>query len=369
MTVATIPHVAALQANPVDEGREPSSWRLVDLTDALAGIGTPPPDLFARGDGIHLLYRGKTHWFQGESESCKSWAAQVAVAQVLGDGGRVLYIDFEDDAEAVVGRLLALAVDPVAIRARFGYVRPEEPLFDDRGRATGGLVDLLEILDSTEEAGRFDLVVIDGVTEAMTTEGLDLLSNADIAVWLRRLPKRLANTGAAVVCIDHVTKNAETRGRYSIGGQHKLAGVTGATYVFTAERPLSRADHDPVTGVINMRVEKDRPGFVRGKSAEGKVAVLELTAYPDGGVSWRLIAPADDATTPAPPIALLRRITDYLVTYDGISGRQIAENVEGKTDTIRAALKWMADHGWVTVKKVGSTQEHWLTDAGREGVL
>ena len=87
-----------------------------------------------------------------------------------------------------------------------------------------------------------------------------------IAVWQRRLPKRIASTGAAVGCVDHLSKNRDGQGRYAIGGQHKLAGVTGATYRFTVSKPLRRALSEPMTGRVTISVEKDRPGWVRARA-------------------------------------------------------------------------------------------------------
>lgn len=339
---------------------EESTWRPVDLTDALNGADVPAPDLLARTDGLNLLYRGRVHWFQGESESLKSWAAQVATAQVLEQRGRVLYLDFEDDERGVVGRLRALGVAVDAIEAGLVYLRPDEPLYDHHGKSTPGALDFEDVLDAS-----YDLAVVDGVTEAMTTEGLELNSNADVAMWLRRLPKRVAAaTGAAVVVIDHVTKSSDGRGRYALGGQHKLAGVTGAAYTFTTLRPFSRATVEPVTGTVAVVVVKDRPGHIRGRTFEGKVATFELTSYPDGGVSAALV-PTTAAS--APDLALVLRILDYLATYDGSSGRKVEESVEGKTDGIRAALKWMAadERAWVQVEIKGRSHLHWLTDEGR----
>jgi hypothetical protein len=69
----------------------------------------------------------------------------------------------------------------------------------------------------------FDLVVVDGVTEAMTTEGLEIISNSDTAKWLRLLPKRITRlAGAAVVCIDHTARSASAEEKYAIGaGCHR----------------------------------------------------------------------------------------------------------------------------------------------------
>ncbi len=56
---------------------------------------------------------------------------------------------------------------------------------------------------------------------------------------MRSFPRQVAEqTGAAVVMIDHVTKDSESRGRFAIGGQAKLAGLTGAAYTVDVAHPL-----------------------------------------------------------------------------------------------------------------------------------
>jgi len=76
-----------------------SSWHPIDLTDAISGEGIAPPVALHRTDSVALLYPERIHWIQGESETLKSWLAQLAVAQVLlaDKWNSVLYIDFEDD--------------------------------------------------------------------------------------------------------------------------------------------------------------------------------------------------------------------------------------------------------------------------------
>jgi AAA domain len=344
------------------EDGERSSWSPVDLTDALAGVDTPGPELLARTDSRCLLYRGRTHTFQGEAETLKSWAAIVAAAQTMTAGEDVLWIDFEDDERGVVNRLRALGVPVAMIAERFVYLRPDEPLYDRGGRITRGGVDFVQVLGERSYA----LAVIDGVTEAMTTEGLDLLSNADVAVWARLLPRRLAGTGAAVLSLDHLSKNRDAGNRHAIGAQHKLAGITGAAYRFDLVRPLARAvGAEPVVGSATITVTKDRPGHVRALDRDGKVAVLELTAYPDGSVTASLEAVGGEA---APDLALVRRIAGYLAIYDGASKNNITENVSGKAERIREALAWMVAPGrdWISVVPVGQTHRHYLTEAGRE---
>jgi hypothetical protein len=243
---------------PAADGAGLTSWEPVDLTAALAGEDVPPATVLARVDGVALLYPGRTHMFQGESESLKTWAALIAAAQELEHGNAVLWIDYEDDEVGVTQRLRSLGVAADVIRERFTYIRPDEPLNDRQGRATPGNVRLGQLL----EQRTYTLAVIDGTTEAMATEGLNLIDNTDIATWARRLAKRLAATGAAVTSLDHVVKNRGegVSNRYAIGGQHKLAGLTGAAYRFDIVRPLARATgSEPVTGAVTSRWSRTDP--------------------------------------------------------------------------------------------------------------
>lgn len=341
-------------------GPEATTWEPVDLTVAVSGGDLEIPAILQRTDGKVMLYAGRIHSFQGESESCKSWAALMAVVEVIASGGRVLFVDFEDDEAGVTARLKALGVPTDQILERFVYVRPDEPLHNRHGQPTAASV----ALDALISANRFGLCVIDGVTEAMVTEGLDLLSNSDVAAWMRRLPRKIAATGSAVIVVDHVTKNRETQGRYAIGGQHKLAGLTGAAYVFQTLRPFSRAGSEPVEGAIAITVVKDRPGYVRAWATEGKVGTLELTSWPDNTVSAAIVPPSSQL--PADMI-IVNRVLNYLGTYDGASKNQIEHGVEGKADKIRDALAWMVapPQAWVRVEAKGRSHLHWLTPDGR----
>jgi hypothetical protein len=346
-----------------DDEREPTTWAPVDLTSALAGDDVEPPSLLQRSDGLPLLYRGRTHAFQGESESCKSWAAQFAVKQTIDAGENVLYIDFEDDAAGVVARLRSLGLAVENIAARFVYIRPDEPLCGQKGQATPAGSDLLT---ACEDRGPFALAIVDGVTEAMTTEGLALIDNADIAAWMRRLPRRLARMGAAVVVLDHLPKDRMSQGRYALGGQHKLAGLTGAAYKFTLTRYFSRATRlDPVDGRVVISVEKDRPGYVRARATEEKVGEFRLTSYPDGGVSLS-VEPVDRAQSVDRKV--VDRILEHLAVYDGSSKNAIEQAVEGRASTVREALSWLTEQGWISVERKGNTHLHWLTDTGRSEI-
>jgi len=106
----------------------PTTWEPLDLAEALAGAEEVTATVLLRADGVGLLYPGRTHQFAGEPESLKTWAALLAVAQVVAAGGHVLWIDYEDDARGFVGRLRALAVPDETIIGHCTYLWPEEPL-------------------------------------------------------------------------------------------------------------------------------------------------------------------------------------------------------------------------------------------------
>jgi hypothetical protein len=249
--VRPIPDADDPDAEAVDDDL-PVTWAPVDLDAVLTGTHTPPtPTLFPRADGTALIYPGLIHSFHGESESGKSLIVQAEAARLLGEDQDVLYLDFESDAQSVIGRLLALGVDPAAIRNHFHYVRPDTD-FRRIAHEHQAWQQLLE--------RRYALAVIDGVTDALGLAGAPSADNDEVSAWYRRVPRTIARrTGAAVALIDHVTKDPETRGRFAIGGQAKMAALDGAAYVVDVTEALGRG----LRGVVTIRVAKDRPGGVR----------------------------------------------------------------------------------------------------------
>jgi AAA domain len=143
----------------------------------------------------------------------------------------VLYLDFDSDDASVVTRLLDFGADPQLIDLHFDYRHPEiKPDAKAERQAWADMV-----------SRPCALAVIDGVTDALGVFGYSTRDNDDVSRWIREVPKLIAaRTGAAVVLIDHVTKDAGTRGRFAIGGQAKMAGLTGAAYTAEVTAPLGR---------------------------------------------------------------------------------------------------------------------------------
>jgi hypothetical protein len=260
-------------------------------------------------------------------------------------GETVVYFDFEDSPNEVVARLKALGVSEQLIRDRFRYIHPEDPLTAEAIQAVEALV--VELAPS--------VAIIDGVTEAMELNDLNFQDNTDIARYNRMLAKRLTRLGVAVVLIDHVTKDREGRGRYSIGGQHKLAAIDGVSFRFEVVEPFSRGRR----GKAKITVDKDRPGHVRKVALNGKVvAHLTLDANADGSVvDARLTKPdgmGEDGRFR--PTTLMERVSEYLQSRAPlcVNTRDINTAVTGKTDGIKTALECLVDEGNITRSAQGN---------------
>jgi len=354
---------APLAAVPDDDGQEHTSWWPINLAELFSGDHQPPtPTIFARDDGQPLLYAGKCHAFNGESESGKSWAALIACVQTIRNDGHVLYLDFEDTADTVVARLLALGAKPADVLARFHYMQPAEPIVTRQGKYTPANGDLATIMDRYA----ITLAVIDGVTEAMTMHGLKLEDNADYAAFHGALPRRLAGTGASVVQIDHVTKDRENRGRWAIGAQHKLAAMDGAVFSFNVSKPFGLGRH----GITKMSIEKDRPGQLRQHAAGKRIADLHLESAPGThALGWRLEVPEGDDDTGGgfKHPQYMEKVSRFLeANPQGMTKNAIRKQVLGSNDEIDLAIELLMG-GWLKVEKDGQRHVHTMIVAYRQG--
>lgn len=325
---------------------EEAGWCPVPLGELVEGIRAgevvgPRPTLLRREDGVALLYPGELHSLSGEPETGKGWIALHAARQELERGAAVLYVDFEDAAASVVGRLLALGAGPAAVVERFVYVQPAGPLGE-------GDVDALLDLHG------YTLVVIDGLTEAYALLGLGGQSKPDdIPVFMQRLARPLATRGAAVLQIDHVPKDRENRGRYAIGGQHKLAGVAAAygtkvTERWTRERP----------GRLELRLHKDRHGAIN--ASHGEVVAVATIEPHDGELSIALRAPdPDQAEQRFRPTALMEKVSCFLEREPGSSQNAVEKAVVGKDTYTRQALALLVEEGYVSCRREGQAKRHY----------
>lgn len=339
-TEETMRTASAALAESVEAIANPNpstTWAPADLEAALQGKSLdPPPEMLARADGVCLFYSSAVHSISGESESGKTWLTLIAAVQLISAALEVVFIDFEDRAERVVGRLLSLGATPDQIRDHFRYVRPDRAL-DALGRH--------ELEPHLEHAM---LVIVDGVTEAMTLHGYETNDNGDAARFYALLPRWIADHGPGVALIDHVSKDKEKQGRYALGAQHKLAGLDGAAYTVKIVTPFGRGKK----GMAKVEVAKDRAGHVREHAVGNRIAELVIDAT---GVD--LIATLDPPAAPSTtasgeflPTVLMEKVSKYVYGNPDSTTNQILEAVGGKATHTRHAIEVLVKDGYLTVE-------------------
>jgi hypothetical protein len=344
--------VDVLGDDPTQNGHRPklaaSSWAPLELGPIVAGIQAgdivgPVPHLMARSDGVSLLYPGEVHSLAGEPESGKGWAALHTAKVSIQLDDDVLYLDFEDAPASIVTRLLALGADPEAILAHFVYVRPVDPFNT-------------ETFHALTESRRYALAIIDGVSEAYALLDLDPYSNVDAARFLSVVARPLAETGAAVLLIDHVVKSKETRGRYAIGAQHKLAGIAAAYSTDVIKNP-SRTDD----GLIKIKVEKDRHGHVRGHAQAGVIALLRVAPI-DGGaaVTVTLDPPTVSFTQEGDwrPTNIMEKVSKVVEAEPGIGVKAIRRAIDSKAPHVDQAVKVLLAERYLEQRIDGQAKRH-----------
>lgn len=275
---------------------------VVDLGPYLTGDLKPErPAWLTRTDGRALLYPGRIHDLHAEPSVGKSWLALTAIAEVLGAGGSAILIDYEDSAPAALRRLITLGVDRTLLHPdaeAFAYVSPAGALGALERAALHHLTDRLNP----------DLIILDGVAAALARDGYDENSNADVTTWAGTVLRPLADTGAAVLLLDHVTKPADgKRARGSRGAGAKLGMIDGASYLATTLRGYSKAH----AGAIRLTVAKDRPGEV---GAIGETAAdVTVTPSDQGNRVAIVLKPAKtEGDGPLRPTGFMARLSTAL---------------------------------------------------------
>lgn len=314
-------------------------WPIASAADINAVLdGTferPRPELMIRTDGMGMMYRGRVHSLAGEPGGGKTWLALYAVKQVLDGGGRCVFLDFEDRIDTAVRRLVQLGCGGHAILDGLTYTNPTLAI---KG---GGLP--INIVDASVGA---DLVVIDSMGEALAHSDLNQNDDGEVRDWMANTARRLANAGACVLILDHVSKDADNRGRWAIGSQRKLAAIDGIAYVAST---ITAASHSQAGHVI-VKCSKDRLGnFQHGTN------VADIHINPIGSDVEIVINPPKETTTESGEHLLtgyMEKVSRFLETDDdGWSKAAIHGSVGGKKDHINTAIRQLQDGGYIDVVK------------------
>ncbi len=323
---------AAAHAARAEADAPGTSWAAADLGSMIdAGLRIPEPEYLSMTDGTSLIYPEKVHVFFGDSESGKTWAALMACKSVLLEHGRgIMYVDYEDTAVTFIERMRQIGLRDSLIRDRnrVAYIRPDDPWTPEAQE------DLAVAGMRVNPA----LIVLDGVTESMTLEGLNVLSSGDTAEFHHRLAGKWQAVGAAVILIDHVARNSP--GDYAFGAQHKRAGIDGASLRFNVTSPIARGKH----GKVKLTIAKDRPGFLRQHAADGKaLGTLNLPSDEAGNIIASIERPSYSDLVP--DRGVVEAVAAWIGENPGHSKRAIRAGVSPHNRDVDDAVDQLALEG------------------------
>jgi hypothetical protein len=155
------------------------------------------------------------------------------------------------------------------------------------------------------------------------------------------------------VSFDHVTKDKDGRGRYALGGVHKLNIVNGAGYTLENRQPFGIG----VTGRSTLKIAKDRPGQLRRNAMDKWYGDLVLASNTDGTADVSIESPQErvaerETAEPFRPTTLMEKVSKYIEDEGQVASQnQILDGVDGKRDWKIAALRLLKEEGYVTPTK------------------
>jgi len=329
---------AEAEAEPSADALEGGSWSTpVDMTDVLNGTLTQPlPTIMTRTDGVSLFYPGKINGVHGESGLGKGWVVLTAAVEQIKAGHKVIYLDLEDTLASISSRLQVLGLTRQQVVDGLTYLRPDDPT------DPAEIARLLRLVSELQPS----LVILDSLGEAFGLDSIDENSDAEVAPWLRRVPRAIADLGPCVVIVDHVTKSLDNP-LYQKGSGRKRGAVGGAQYLVEVVHPLSKGRG----GRLRLTCAKDRNGtHVRGGvSAEIAFAPsgedMLTTILPPRGANDPILSVQDQADEQKERCALemLRKGRSKKVPFTKTG---ICDDLDGfRAQTKRAAFDYLVEQG------------------------
>lgn len=320
--------------------------RFADFAALVAeGFKREMPTLCEYAEGRFLLYAGRLNEIHGEPSVGKTNIALCIAAEVMHDGGRVLYLDPEDNPQGIGARFLALGGRPEDLLERFFYVHNPEP-----GEFAA--------LQAWAREHKPALVFLDGLAEALAAEGLSEDVSGDILQFFRSRLRPFADAGAGVLISDHVVKDKETRGRWARGSGAKLGRYDGAVY----EAKLIKAYSPEMAGSVRLIVSKDRNGGVGPLKSE--IVDLHFDRDAEGNPDIRFEAPSNEQRKQWQPSGLMQKISRYIEDH----GEQTKSALRGLGNHtyVDQAISRLIELGHMSVENRGAARLHKIVNPYRE---
>lgn len=323
--------VAALLTPYVSNGQHLPAGLFYDVAGMLdGGLPDPPaPALARRTDGHALFYAGQLNLLFGDPESGKTFICLAAAVEALNLGRSVLVVDLDHNGPAAtIDRLLMLGAPITALADldRFRYVEPEDAAH-------------LMAVVAAAVAWRPAVVVVDSIGELLPVFGYSSNSPDEFTLINSRVLKPLAMAGAAVVGIDHLAKNTDSRASGPTGTAAKKRAVGGVSI-----RVVCKDAFTPGRGgKASLTIHKDRHGGLRQHcpppdGGEAYAGTFVLEAQPDGSTTWHIAAPALGDRAPS---AVDEQDVAALSALDPAptSVRDVSERMHWGTHRAAAALR------------------------------
>jgi hypothetical protein len=331
-----------VRAVPHDVGR-------VDLGPIVRGEQRRiEPAIVHRDDGQGILYPGSLHTAIGEPTAGKTWIGNHAGVAALKAGGTFVMLDYESSDAVFVDRMRTLGItdDVLADPARVAYHNIAGKLTEAR---VAQLIDQCTAMDAT-------LIVLDAMLPALTRQGLDDNSNADVADYMELVLRPLANTGAAVLVLDHVTKDAASRSRGPRGAGSKLQ-LVDVSYTLKVIKSFSRER----AGLLRLVCEKDRFGtYCIGET------VADIHVTPNIDVLDIELRTPRDKDAPFRPTRIMEHLSRALEEHGELNTNSLRIASRGDDKTKPLALELLVNEGYVELRKDGQAKLYSSIRAYRE---
>ena len=261
----------------------------------------PQPTIGARTDGKFLFYPGAVNALVGAPETGKTLLALCVLSDELFRGNSVLVIDLDHNgAAATAQRLRSFGVSEAVLSDtdRFRYCSPEDS------------EELLLVVAETQH-WKPAAVLVDSVGEVVPLFGANSNDSDQYTAVHRQVFTALANSGAAVLVIDHEPKSEASAGYGATGTAAKKRAIDGALYRVTLRQTFVKGKG----GKAALSVLKDRHSAIRQISAqsgrEPLAAVFELKA--GSATDWKFHPPEEGESflfeKAARDVALLKELS------------------------------------------------------------
>jgi hypothetical protein len=256
----------------------------VDL-GTLATSGGPQPTVGIRSDDQRLIYRSAVNVIFGPPESGKTLAASSIAADTLFDGGSVLIVDIDHNGPHATRQRFGsfgISVDTLSDPSKFRYAEPHDP------------EELARII-AEAKIWHPQLVLLDSIGELIPMYGGNS-NDADDFTRINRLTlAAFAQTGAAVLAIDHEAKSASSRDYGSSGTAAKKRAVDGIMLRVRVTQPFTPGHG----GRSMLTIVKDRHGALRRASPIGEsepIAASYQLIQRGEALDWKFWAPDGSGT-------------------------------------------------------------------------